>query len=95
MRYVLFPLHAVLSIERLGLRQIPWALRGLVSDPRCQELFGREFDQLRAQFDEWQPKTAVLKEMRRKLEPIKGRRSRFATASPFTAAPSEPSGVKE
>jgi hypothetical protein len=71
--------------------QIPWALRGLISDPRFQELFGREFEELRAQFDDWHPKTTVLREMRRKLEPIKGRRSRFATTSPFVAAPSEPS----
>ena len=71
------------------MQQIPWALRGLISDPRFQELFGREFDELRAQFDDWHPKTAVLKEMRRKLEPIKGRRSRFAPASPSAVAPSE------
>ena len=74
--------------------QIPWALRGLISDPRCQELFGREFDELRAQFSDWHPKTAVLREMRRKLEPIRGRSSRFATTSTSVAAPSEPSRVK-
>jgi hypothetical protein len=86
------PTYSFLS--HFGVRQIPWALRGLVSDPRCQELFGREFDELRAQFDNWQPKTAVLKEVRRKLEPIRGRRSRFAPASPSVVAHGEPSGVK-
>ncbi|KAG8878426.1 hypothetical protein FRC20_008349 [Serendipita sp. 405] len=57
--------------------EIPWALRGLISDPRCQELFGKEIAELRNTFDSWQPKTSALKEVRRKLEPIRGRRSRL------------------
>ena len=47
-------------------------MASLVSNPRYQEPFGHEFDELRTQIDNWHPKTAVLKEMRRKLEPIKG-----------------------
>lgn len=58
--------------------EIPWALRGLIADPRCQELFGKELAELRNAFDSWQPKTSALKDVRRKLEPIRGRRSRFA-----------------
>lgn len=90
MRCAWFPSHTYHLLSDSDGYQIPWALRGLISDPRCQELFGREFDELRAQFDDWHPKTAVLKEMRRKLEPIKRQSSRFATTSPSFAAPSEP-----
>ncbi|PVF92514.1 hypothetical protein CPB86DRAFT_791078 [Serendipita vermifera] len=55
--------------------EIPWALRGLIADPRCQELFGKEIAELRNAFDDWQPRTTVLKDVRKKLEPIRGRRS--------------------
>jgi hypothetical protein len=58
--------------------QIPWSLRGLIGDPRCQELFGKEIAELRNAFDDWHPRTSVLKDVRKKLEPIRGRRSRFA-----------------
>ncbi|EJD53220.1 hypothetical protein AURDEDRAFT_110929 [Auricularia subglabra TFB-10046 SS5] len=51
--------------------EIPWALRHILADPRVGELFGHEFIELRAQFDDWQPKTTALKEIRRKLEPIR------------------------
>jgi hypothetical protein len=52
-----------------------------MTDPQCQELFGKELNELRNAFDDWQPKTSALKEVRRKLEPIRGRRSRFAQDS--------------
>jgi hypothetical protein len=47
--------------------QIPWALRDLVADARIARLFG----ELRASFDEWRPKTAVLRDVKRKLAPIR------------------------
>ncbi|KIM19369.1 hypothetical protein M408DRAFT_31287, partial [Serendipita vermifera MAFF 305830] len=55
--------------------EIPWALRGLISDQRCQELFGKELMALRNTFDDWHPRTSSMKEVRKKLEPIRGRRS--------------------
>lgn len=61
-----------------SLLQIPWALRGLMTDPQCQELFGKDLNDLRNAFDEWHPRTSALKEVRKRLEPIRGRRSRFA-----------------
>ncbi|KAH7107698.1 hypothetical protein BKA62DRAFT_143365 [Auriculariales sp. MPI-PUGE-AT-0066] len=51
--------------------EIPWALRHILADPRVGELFGHEFLELRAAFDDWQPKTAALRDIRRKLEPIR------------------------
>ncbi|KZV85530.1 hypothetical protein EXIGLDRAFT_681781 [Exidia glandulosa HHB12029] len=68
---------AELEIERFSPRaprndyEIPWALRHILADPRVGELFGQQFIELRAAFDDWQPKTAALKDIRRKLEPIR------------------------
>ncbi|KAF8310659.1 hypothetical protein DL93DRAFT_1580807 [Clavulina sp. PMI_390] len=50
---------------------IPWALRGLIEDRRISSLFGQELAELRVAFDKWQPKTAILKEVRKKLEPVR------------------------
>ncbi|KAG8964145.1 hypothetical protein FRC03_002153 [Tulasnella sp. 419] len=50
--------------------EIPWALRGIFGDPAITSLFAVEMAQLRMAFDEWRPKTSLLKELRRKLEPI-------------------------
>ena len=51
--------------------QIPWALRDIIANPDVAALFSREFSELREAFDDWHPKTAVLREIRRKLEPIR------------------------
>lgn len=50
---------------------IPWALRGLIEDRRISTLFGHELAELRVAFDKWQPKTAILRDVRRKLEPVR------------------------
>jgi hypothetical protein len=90
-KYAIYPKSCVRPYNIL---KIPWALRGLISDPRCQELFGKELMELRNTFDDWHPKTSAMKEVRKKLEPIRGRRSRFAPdpfhhlQSPLSAAPS-------
>ena len=74
----------LLSVHRGGSRrtlkceivvfQIPWALRGVISDPAILSLFGSEIAELRRAFDDWSPKTAILKDLRRKLEPIQSLR---------------------
>jgi hypothetical protein len=51
--------------------QIPWSLRGLIEDPRIGTLFSSELTELRSAFDNWQPKTTILRDIRRKLEPIR------------------------
>lgn len=54
--------------------EIPWALRGVISDPAILSLFASEIAELRQAFDEWSPKTTLLRELRRKLEPIQSLR---------------------
>lgn len=50
--------------------EIPWALRHILADPRVGELFGQQFIELRTAFDDWQPKTTALKDLRRKVRLI-------------------------
>ena len=51
--------------------QIPWALRDVIADERVSHLFAEEFAQLRDAFDDWQPRTSILRDLKRKLEPIR------------------------
>lgn len=51
--------------------QIPWSLRDLVANRRVEQLFSEEISKLRDAFDDWQPKTAILRDLKRKLEPIR------------------------
>lgn len=60
--------------------QIPWSLRDLIADERVVHFFANEFAQLRDTFDDWRPKTAVLRDVKRKLQPIQ-RLSSLATSS--------------
>ena len=82
MRRAYYIRHSYFRLIDHGWHQIPWALQGLISDLRCQEPFGRKFDELRTKFHNRHPKTAVLKEMVQKLGPIKEQQSRFAPPSP-------------
>jgi hypothetical protein len=50
--------------------EIPWALRDLIADDRVAELFSDDFIRLRDAFRDWQPKTAILRDVKRKLQPI-------------------------
>lgn len=51
--------------------QIPWALRDLIANPDVAGLFASEFSSLRSAFDDWHPRTSILRDIRRKLEPIR------------------------
>ncbi|KLO18683.1 hypothetical protein SCHPADRAFT_899478 [Schizopora paradoxa] len=51
--------------------EIPWALRELIADERVVYLFSKEFSELRDQFDDWTPRTTILRDLKRKLEPIR------------------------
>lgn len=51
--------------------EIPWALRDVIADERVVYLFSKEFAELRDQFDEWTPRTTILRDLKRKLEPIR------------------------
>ncbi|KAJ7600337.1 hypothetical protein C8J56DRAFT_767072 [Mycena floridula] len=50
--------------------EIPWALRDLIADERVAHFFYREITQLRDAFREWHPKTTILRDIKRKLQPI-------------------------
>ncbi|KAJ3729015.1 hypothetical protein DFJ43DRAFT_1084315 [Lentinula guzmanii] len=50
--------------------EIPWALRDLIADEKVAHHFSREITQLRDAFREWHPKTTILRDIKRKLQPI-------------------------
>ncbi|PCH42800.1 hypothetical protein WOLCODRAFT_138070 [Wolfiporia cocos MD-104 SS10] len=50
--------------------EIPWSLRDMIADERVAHFFAREFAHLRDAFDDWQPKTTILRDVKRKLQPI-------------------------
>ncbi|KAJ3909270.1 hypothetical protein F5879DRAFT_791918 [Lentinula edodes] len=50
--------------------EIPWALRDLIADEKVTHHFSREITQLRDAFREWHPKTTILRDIKRKLQPI-------------------------
>ncbi|KAK7035510.1 hypothetical protein VNI00_011803 [Paramarasmius palmivorus] len=59
--------------------EIPWALRDLIADERVAHFFSHEITQLRDAFREWNPKTAILRDIKRKLQPIQRLPSNFAS----------------
>lgn len=50
--------------------QIPWALRDLIADEKVACLFSDEIFALRDAFRDWHPKTTILRDVKRKLQPI-------------------------
>ncbi|KAL0953078.1 hypothetical protein HGRIS_007278 [Hohenbuehelia grisea] len=50
--------------------EIPWSLRDLIADERVYHLFRREISELRDAFRDWHPKTTVLRDIKKKLQPI-------------------------
>ncbi|KAI0319411.1 hypothetical protein OF83DRAFT_1055033 [Amylostereum chailletii] len=50
--------------------EIPWALRDLIADAHVAHLFTKAFSDLRDAFPHWHPKTTVLRDIKRKLQPI-------------------------
>ncbi|EIN03565.1 hypothetical protein PUNSTDRAFT_93924 [Punctularia strigosozonata HHB-11173 SS5] len=69
-----------------ALFSIPWALRDLIADERVAQYFSREFAQLRDAFDDWRPKTTILRDIKRKLQPIQ--RLSTLSVSPPSPTPS-------
>ncbi|KAF9021618.1 hypothetical protein BDZ89DRAFT_1019443 [Hymenopellis radicata] len=81
------PLGAPLHMEDFDAAQeqndyeIPWALRDLIADERVRHLVGSEIGVLRGMFGNWKPRTAILRDVKKKLGPIQrlgnieGRRS--------------------
>jgi len=62
--------------------EIPWALRDLIADERVFHIFHREITELRDAFRDWQPKTTILRDIKRKLQPIQKLPSSASTPAP-------------
>jgi hypothetical protein len=71
----------VLTASRCTRLQIPWSLRDVIADERVAHLFGREISELRDAFREWHPKTTILRDLKRKLQPIQRLPSSFSYSS--------------
>jgi hypothetical protein len=50
--------------------KIPWALRDLIANDGVAHFFRNDFASLRNAFPDWHPKTAILRDIKRKLQPI-------------------------
>ncbi|KAF9523697.1 hypothetical protein CPB83DRAFT_862502 [Crepidotus variabilis] len=50
--------------------EIPWALRDIIADERVGHFFSQEVAELRDAFRNWHPKTTILRDLKRKLQPI-------------------------
>ena len=50
--------------------QIPWSLRDIIADERVTHFFGGDIAELRDAFKEWHPKTSILRDLKKKLQPI-------------------------
>ena len=66
-------------------RQIPWALRDLIADERVAHFFTSHFSDLRDAFPHWHPRTAILRDIKRKLQPIQRLASIADQAFPSTS----------
>lgn len=60
---------------RLNPFHLPWAMRGIWDDPRIlnDDNLSHELDELQNLFDEWNPTSSRLKEIKFRLEPLKAR----------------------
>ncbi|KAI0270403.1 hypothetical protein BC834DRAFT_950148 [Gloeopeniophorella convolvens] len=68
--------------------EIPWALRDLIANERVAHFFSHDFAQLRNAFPEWHPRTAILRDVKRKLQPIQRLGSVVPLSPPPTPVPS-------
>ncbi|KAK8849822.1 hypothetical protein IAR55_005158 [Kwoniella newhampshirensis] len=68
--------------------ELPWILRALVDSPEVKDLFPGELKDLKEGILHWKPTTKVLKEIKKRLEPMAGRQSRLR---PLTQSPSSTS----
>ncbi|PPR07240.1 hypothetical protein CVT26_012498, partial [Gymnopilus dilepis] len=68
--------HSKMTIEpfnatsELNDYEIPWSLRDIIADERVTHFFGSEIAELRDAFKEWHPKTSILRDLKKKLQPI-------------------------
>ncbi|KAJ7900164.1 hypothetical protein B0H14DRAFT_3080532 [Mycena olivaceomarginata] len=71
-----FDTHPTLTVEPFNAAteqndyEIPWSLRDLIADERVAHFFSKEITQLASAFRHWHPKTTILRDIKRKLQPI-------------------------
>ncbi|KAJ7293409.1 hypothetical protein C8J57DRAFT_1268974 [Mycena rebaudengoi] len=71
-----FDTHPKLTVESFDANleqndyEIPWSLRDLIADDRVAHFFSREISELATAFRQWHPKTTILRDLKRKLQPI-------------------------
>ncbi|EJF58899.1 hypothetical protein DICSQDRAFT_90018 [Dichomitus squalens LYAD-421 SS1] len=70
------------AVEEQNDYEIPWLLRDMIADNKISYFFAREFAQLRDAFNDWQPKTTILRDVKKKLQPI----TRLSTTAPQTSS---------
>ncbi|KAF7320275.1 hypothetical protein MKEN_00812200 [Mycena kentingensis (nom. inval.)] len=58
--------------------EIPWSLRDIIADEKIQHFLSSEFLDLAAAFRHWAPKTTILRDIKRKLQPIQRLPSAFS-----------------
>ncbi|KAJ7786131.1 hypothetical protein B0H16DRAFT_1294458 [Mycena metata] len=61
--------------------EIPWSLRDLIADESVVHFFRDEISQLAAAFRHWHPKTTILRDIKRKLQPIQRLPPSFSTTT--------------
>ncbi|KAG6908575.1 hypothetical protein DXG01_004133 [Tephrocybe rancida] len=61
--------------------EIPWSLRDVIADERVTHFFSQEISGLRDAFRDWHPKTTILRDLKRKLQPIQRLPSTFHSLS--------------
>jgi len=61
--------------------EIPWSLRDIIADERVAYFFSKEITELRDAFRDWHPKTSILRDLKRKLQPITKLPSSFSTGT--------------
>jgi hypothetical protein len=64
--------------------ELPWIMRALVDAPEVKDLFPAELRDLKESIAAWKPLTRPLKEIKKRLEPMAGRRA--AKPSPLANA---------
>lgn len=78
--------HTILDIKKIELvllrPQIPWSLRDIIADERVSHFFSHNIAELRDAFREWHPKTSILRDLKRKLQPI----TRLSSSASFNSS---------
>ncbi|TEB27147.1 hypothetical protein FA13DRAFT_1634918 [Coprinellus micaceus] len=65
--------------------EIPWSLRDVIADERVIHFFSSEVSKLRDAFRDWHPKTTILRDLKRKLQPIQRLPPSFSSGSYSTS----------